>query len=147
MQDKLCAKCQQVRAVGEFYVRSSGHPTSWCKACVRARAASVRAAKKTSPITYNATVDVWSHRHRRYGITREQFDEMWEEQGHLCAICRRTPGGKGPCVDHDHKTGKVRGILCLNCNHALGQMLDDPDFLMNAITYLEHGFVGDGRCS
>ena len=56
---------------------------------------------------------------RMYGITIEDYDRMYEEQGGRCAICRTDqPGGAGErfSVDHDHETGKVRGLLCNNCN-------------------------------
>jgi hypothetical protein len=74
-----------------------------------------------------------------YGLTPEQYGAMLAEQGNACAICRSPewPGkGNRPHVDHDHATGKVRGILCGRCNFGLGQFQDDPDLLRAAITYL-----------
>ena len=58
---------------------------------------------------------------------------MIEVQGGLCLICREKPAKH---VDHDHATGKVRGILCFSCNRGLGKFEDDPSLLERAITYL-----------
>lgn len=81
---------------------------------------------------------------RRYGITYDQYVEMLEEQNHRCAICgssdhknKRT--GKllqTFFIDHDHSSGKVRGLLCSPCNHALGQFRDNKAVLFRAIEYL-----------
>jgi hypothetical protein len=77
---------------------------------------------------------------RRYGITQEQFDAMLEHQGNRCAICRTdTPcptSGKTWHIDHDHETGRVRGLLCNSCNRGIGQLGDDPDRLESAARYL-----------
>lgn len=74
----------------------------------------------------------------RYGMTEEEWDQMLEVQQGLCAICGKDPGDR-LCVDHDHKTGKVRGLLCRGCNAALGKFYDDPDVVMRAASYLlEH---------
>lgn len=58
-----------------------------------------------------------------------------------CAICGKLPGktngGRPLAVDHDHKTGRVRGLLCENCNNGLGRFKDNPAFLREAVGYLE----------
>ncbi|WP_234040356.1 endonuclease VII domain-containing protein [Micromonospora coerulea] len=70
---------------------------------------------------------------RRYGIGEKEFQELLAEQGGVCAIC----DGEDPQhLDHDHRTGWVRGILCFNCNGGLGQFRDSPARLARAITYL-----------
>lgn len=67
---------------------------------------------------------------------------MHEEQGGECAICdAEIPAVSedrylSACVDHDHKTGKVRGLLCWDCNVGLGKFLDNPDLLVSAAEYL-----------
>lgn len=73
-----------------------------------------------------------------YGLTPDQYDELLASQEGRCAICRtETPGGKGGWhVDHDHATGKVRGLLCDNCNNGLGRFADDPIRIQRAIDYL-----------
>jgi hypothetical protein len=75
---------------------------------------------------------------RRYGITIEQYDTMVEKQGGLCAICGKPPNGrwKRLAVDHCHKTGKVRGLLCHACNVLLGHAEDNWEVLCNAVRYL-----------
>lgn len=73
----------------------------------------------------------------RYGITVEDYDRMMVEQQGLCSICRGVPGKRGFQVDHDHNTGKVRGLLCEPCNRGLGQFKDDPILLRVAAQYLE----------
>ena len=67
---------------------------------------------------------------------------MFENQNGLCAICQQPPKGNTAvngrmCVDHDHKTGKVRKLLCFNCNTAIGKMSDSPALLREAADYLE----------
>jgi len=62
---------------------------------------------------------------KAYGITQEQYDAMVLAQGGRCKICGRHPSGRGPSqtrlnVDHDHATGKMRGLLCCKCNMDLG---------------------------
>ena len=75
---------------------------------------------------------------RRYGMTTDQYEAMLESQGLACAICGVPPTGQRKLsVDHDHKTGYVRGLLCPGCNLGLGGMMDDPAILAAAIYYLQ----------
>jgi hypothetical protein len=80
---------------------------------------------------------------RQYGLTPEDYDKLLEFQNHRCKICNGTEtnrsrrGFRALSVDHDHKTGKIRGLLCDNCNHMLGQAGDNPTILLRAIQYLK----------
>ena len=73
-----------------------------------------------------------------YGISIDEYDSMLTDQGGGCAICgTTTPRGTGRfCVDHDHATGKVRGLLCNNCNSGIGHLGDCVERLILAIKYL-----------
>lgn len=74
-----------------------------------------------------------------YGITPEQWEEMLAAQGGVCAICKASAWGGNhnrPNADHDHATGKFRGILSHSCNNGLGRFHDDPMLLASAIVYL-----------
>lgn len=72
-----------------------------------------------------------------YGITGEQYAQLLAAQGGVCYICHRKPGAKRLAVDHSHVTGRVRGLLCRNCNRdVLGHLKDDPAALQRAIDYL-----------
>lgn len=75
---------------------------------------------------------------KRYGISLDDYRAMLSSQGGRCAICRgtRTARGRELAVDHCHKTGRVRGILCVHCNVALGQARDRVDVLRAMIRYL-----------
>ena len=75
-----------------------------------------------------------------YGITHDDYDRMFAEQGGVCAICGTSPPpGSFLSVDHDHKTGKVRKLLCNPCNQGLGAFGDDIDRMVAAVQYLrEH---------
>ena len=78
---------------------------------------------------------------KKYGITMDEFDAMLEEQNGCCMICGRhnTTQDNRFCVDHCHKSGKVRGLLCYPCNSGLGHFKDDIDMMFKAIAYLnEH---------
>jgi hypothetical protein len=75
---------------------------------------------------------------KKYGITPKQYDEMSVAQEHLCKICRqKCKTERQLAVDHCHKTGKVRGLLCKLCNSLLGSARDDISILENSIKYLK----------
>jgi hypothetical protein len=122
-----CPDCGEIKLLTDF-PRSQGGRAGfggYCKPCHNARGkASI--AKRGGSREY--------HLRRRYGIGQAEFDRMLAEQAGRCAIC----GEPDPQhVDHDHRTGWVRGILCFNCNGGLGQFKDSPRILAGAITYLK----------
>lgn len=75
-----------------------------------------------------------------YGITAEEYQAIYRAQGGKCAICQRATGAsKKLSVDHDHKTGEVRGLLCTPCNRdVLGHLRDSITALLRAVRYLLH---------
>lgn len=72
---------------------------------------------------------------RAYGIEPEVYYKMLEKQGHKCAICKADPGHRVLSIDHDHKTLKVRGLLCDGCNLSLGH-LERTEWVEKAMQYL-----------
>jgi hypothetical protein len=126
---RTCTTCGEFKLASEFTLsrdsRSFGGVSmrSKCKPC-------------------NEHIKYKSHIKRTYGVTYEQYTLLAEKQEHKCAICGseesnsvRTSGKL--FVDHCHKTGAVRGLLCSKCNHGLGLLDDDIDRLRSAIEYLE----------
>ncbi|MFE4966081.1 endonuclease VII domain-containing protein [Streptomyces sp. NPDC056660] len=114
---KLCRTCGVVKPHTEWHrnaTASDGLSTS-CKAC--------RATKSRA-----------DHLKRNYGLTEAERDALVVAQYGLCAICLTAPPIH---VDHCHKTGRVRGVLCFNCNSAIGKLRDDPDAARRAAAYLE----------
>ena len=77
---------------------------------------------------------------RNYGITVDDYNKIFEEQGGSCAICGKHQKDltKALAVDHDHITGKIRGLLCDGCNLALGKLNDSIKILESAIEYLRN---------
>ncbi len=74
---------------------------------------------------------------RKFGINAETYDEMLAGQDGVCAICRRPPRDDISLhVDHEHGTGRVRGLLCFRCNNALGDFEDDASLLLRAADYV-----------
>ena len=74
---------------------------------------------------------------RTYGLKEQDYEQMVAEQNNLCAICGKKEEGKVLCIDHDHATGKVRGLLCSNCNIGLGNLKEDIQIFLAAIAYLK----------
>jgi hypothetical protein len=73
----------------------------------------------------------------QYGLTLEQIDMMLIQQNHKCKLCGISLAETKRCIDHDHNTGKVRGILCNKCNSGLGHFNDNEDMLMRAAKYIK----------
>jgi len=78
-----------------------------------------------------------NRRLKQFGITEEEYTEMVVSQDGKCDICGQHPSKKSLCVDHDHKTGKVRGLLCDKCNTGIGNLEDNITYLKNSIKYLK----------
>lgn len=80
-----------------------------------------------------------------YGINSDAYSEMLTSQCGVCAVCGRTPelNRKKLAIDHCHKTGEIRGLLCSSCNIGIGNLGDDLDGLMRAVAYLKK--CGTGR--
>lgn len=131
---KVCAECRLEKPASDFYVVDGGRYLSGpCKPCTAVRVARFRAEKRAEH-----GFDAY-HVMRTYGVTVEQYREMLARQGGVCAVCQREPddAARSLCVDHDHETGAVRGLLCRPCNAAIGLLEEDPDRLRAALAYLE----------
>jgi hypothetical protein len=103
---------------------------------------------------YRRNTEKWrADQLRAFGLTQEGYDRMLAAQGGGCAVCggeQITKGKKWLSVDHCHETGVVRGLLCNNCNNALGHAKDDPARLRTMADYLERSrrprlVVAEGR--
>jgi hypothetical protein len=93
----------------------------------------------TKPIRNGGWCDRHSQVRWKYRIDPNDFEEMRSNQNYSCMVCRK-PEGKFPDtlnVDHDHKTGRVRGLLCSACNRALGNVKDNVEVILNLVKYLQ----------
>jgi len=78
---------------------------------------------------------------KKFGINSDQYDIILKEQNEVCAICQLPdPCNRALAVDHDHTTKKVRGLLCTNCNMAIGKFQDNIEYLKRAIEYMERDY-------
>jgi len=132
---KVCFTCKTEHPwTHEFFYRSNvRYLQNECKSCNKVRRAKwwKSAAGKLS--STNTKLQA------RFGITADQYNARLREQGGKCLVCSATSSCMGHklAVDHDHKTGTIRGLLCKSCNIAIGNMHDDPQRLRNAASYLE----------
>lgn len=129
---KRCGKCKIPKPFKQF---SRGNRTknglqSWCKTC--SSECSSAWAKAQGPDYHRK-----HHLQYMFGLSIENHDRLLTAQGGVCAICRRPPSkGTHLVVDHSHKTGKIRGLLCSPCNKALGFLQDSIVHLTSGINYL-----------
>jgi hypothetical protein len=113
---KRCVRCNEVKEFADFDL-NRGTVQSHCRPCRNEYKSELR--KKLSPEERRAKDRLGNL--RKYGITLVEWEAMFERQERTCAICRRAQtNGHGWHTDHCHETGKVRGILCHDCNVALG---------------------------
>lgn len=142
---KTCTKCGETKPLAAYGLHPNtrdGYRTS-CKPCnskqtrqwAIANPEKVKEWVRLNPEKRYAQQRRWGYK-RRYGITVADYDRMFTEQGGKCAICRGDSCYENLAVDHDHKTGAIRGLLCQNCNAGIGNLKDDPLVLEAAIAYL-----------
>jgi len=161
---KRCKHCGETKRLEEFYVdrkaRDGRRPD--CKTCNLAARALKYAA---DPTPYIARVKKWQQENperlnayrreyrprperkaadregylkRKYGMTLEDYERMFEGQNGVCAICGEArPDERTLHVDHDHETGVIRGLLCFRCNNALGDFREEYELFQRAADYLD----------
>ncbi len=125
--ERWCPDCETSKPLREFPKNrstSTGYG-DYCKPCHNTRGRENRMKNHGSTRNY--------HLKGRYGITADDYDRLFDAQRGLCAGCWKAPAAH---VDHDHATGKVRGLLCFNCNQALGNSRDDIEVLRRLVNYL-----------
>jgi cytochrome b involved in lipid metabolism len=154
---KTCTKCKQNLEDIDFCKDKSNKSglTSWCKTCRNDHNKGWRANNPDK-------IKVLNERHtqtrkeyyskpdiklkyrkasikKQFGIEYDVYEFLDEKQGGVCAICKtdeKSVRNKHLCIDHDHSTGKIRGLLCSNCNRGLGLLKDSEEILKSAIQYL-----------
>lgn len=127
-----------------YLSQTSEFPT--CKACVKKKRGEKRDRAKAQRLAggdwqeEGRLLRRWEQpkgRWNKYNLDHREFESMLRRQEGKCAICdRKPPEGKVLVIDHNHKTGDVRGLLCGSCNTALGMLQDDTEVLTRAISYL-----------
>ena len=118
---KQCRSCGVEKPLSEFHIRrDNGKHRNDCIQCLR---------DKKNAVQYK----------QLYNISLSDYDKLYELQGGVCAMCflpQVDPRKTRLCVDHCHTTGVVRGLLCSNCNVAIGLLKDDERLLQRGIEYL-----------
>lgn len=140
-------RCNNAACPNEIVGRNS-RALYCCPNCKRQAEVARRAIKRTgmSPVHRGPNDGRSENRRaarlrRYYGITVAQYDSLLEKQGHKCAVCRK-PSSESKtrlAVDHNHKTGEIRGLLCSHCNHRLVSRWKDGELLRRIADYVEQG--------
>lgn len=128
----FCKKCKKELPASDFYWPPKIRKGT-CKKCSNHHSHKKLYAEKDGAwLAYKRRLK------SRYGISTEQYEHLLLLQNNVCAICgQNNKNGKRLAIDHDHVTGKVRGLLCNACNGFLGQFKEDTNILMKAISYIE----------
>jgi hypothetical protein len=155
-ETKICSKCKEEKPLTtEYFTKKKISKDGFnfqCKICdnqyraiyyINNRERLIgrqKELRRLNPAHINAV-----NRKSKYGVSQEQFDCIFKEQGSCCAACKRTTTKKAWCIDHDHKCcptamtcgNCIRGILCYSCNIMLGHCADNKVYLIGLIQYLE----------
>ena len=136
---RTCTDCGETKTLDQFWKdRSKKHGyQSKCKPCKTARFTVYRKANGYDRKRYWNNPEGERERHliRKYGVTLADYEAMFVAQRGCCAICQKAQE-RALDVDHNHRTGVVRGLLCTNCNRMIGHANDDPERLQIAANYL-----------
>jgi hypothetical protein len=154
---RKCAQCGEEKPLTEYFRTKQGKRgrSYSCKICdYRKKRSSRERVKAANPAEYARRWREYKKRYelknperakrcykntylkRDFGISIDEYEEMVRLQNGVCKICGNPDRRRGLAVDHDHSTGVIRGLLCSQCNTALGLFKDNPAVLGSAIQYL-----------
>ncbi len=133
---KKCASCNKIKLLKNFYqdANITNGFAAYCTSCDK--------EKKKNSYIKDKSIHRRRNLKRTYNITLDEYDRLFEVQNGVCAICGKKETRRNKynvwhlAVDHSHESGKVRGLLCGNCNSMLGFVKDKPDLLLKAYFYL-----------
>jgi len=134
---KICTKCKTEKIKTEFYKRTEMRDklTPWCKKCINKCNASYsltdkgKLVKKRAKLRYN------------FNMSIEEFKNLKIRQGYKCKVCNKSfSNSKQTHIDHCHKTGKIRGVLCSSCNTFIGKLEKriENNLLKTIFEYINH---------
>lgn len=156
---RTCRKCNEEKPLEDF-VKNKTVKTGYTNECKECHNHYLRERRENNPDVVlrnresgakwraaNPEADRRKYLFRKFNITIEEYNELLQAQGGVCAICgreesvvRRSKSGKEMlAVDHCHDTGKIRGLLCFKCNTAIGALGDTLEDLQRVIDYLNRG--------
>lgn len=150
-ETKVCTKCKCAKKLTSFYTDKK-RIRSICKSCDK-KALSIWRINNRDKL--RAHCRNWYKKNKcvrreysiktRFGITTKQYENMLHDQGYKCGICGKNQSlfKKRFSIDHNHETGKIRGLLCPQCNVALGLFKDNQEILISAAKYVTKHKVGD----
>lgn len=130
----VCVKCKNKKSISDFQKdnsRPTGHRAR-CKECLSPQSAK----QMKNYVAKHGKEWRWKRMQYQFGITKEEYFEILAKQLGVCAICKKS-SSKHLRVDHNHETKKVRGLLCGQCNSAIGLLGDNITACRNAAIYLE----------
>jgi hypothetical protein len=160
---KRCSQCKKVLDLNCFYndIRANDKLSSVCKQChnLNNKKSKLKHRKRVQKVAliysrshtkekreyYSNHKNDWKNNRliNQFGITLENYNDLLKKQNYLCLICNKpeteVEPGKSPktlAVDHNHETGKIRGLLCGKCNKGIGMFEDNTNLLQSAINYL-----------
>lgn len=149
-KNRTCKICKEYKDISNF--QPKGYQCKECRAekqraywaslpieVRRKRQMSLEAQKRYRQNNLEKTKQMSREGHirRKFGLTVEEYESMLNSQNKVCAICKQDCNtGNRLAVDHNHKTGKIRGLLCKNCNTSIGLLKENINVLENAIIYL-----------
>lgn len=129
---KKCSKCGEWKEPSDFYRKTVSRDwlTSWCRACTCIQNADyVRRNRDKHKVWWKKTM-----LKQRYGITLDEYHDLLEFFEHKCVICSKK---EDLCIDHDHETGDIRGILCRPCNLAVANIGENAENARRLVKYIE----------
>lgn len=144
---KQCSTCREKKELTEFN-KDKRSTTGFCFECKKCRSKRRKLSQhkisaynkkwRSENLEYAKLRDKRHNLKRNFRLTLEEYEHMKAAQNYGCAICQKNRSSikKDLCVDHDHETGKIRGLLCDNCNRGIGLLQDNINLLHKAIEYL-----------
>lgn len=143
-QTKICSKCKKKKFTNKFYKQKRGKygRSSICKICKRKYSQTPK--RKSKAKQYRKSIRGQLSRQReilkRHNITLAEYDQMFKNQNGVCAICNLPEINGRLSIDHNHQTGKIRGLLCRSCNVLLGYLerIKNDGFIKKAEKYLRN---------
>jgi hypothetical protein len=140
--DRFCISCRAIRRKAKlnrpYYIKYAKRRQQDPELRARDRAQK----RKRERERYETEPGYRDHRRKRHaawklGIARSDVESLIEAKRRPCPICMRQRTVRHMAIDHDHKTGKVRGVICISCNTGIGQFRDDIEAMMRAVAYLK----------